>query len=83
MRYRVTSFFKGKILTNCHCSDVLGENFHESLIALSTYYIILMPTNAIVVFNNYILHLPVWWILSKWSPCERMQYLQECMVHYI
>ena len=27
-----------------------------------------MPANAIIVFNNYILHLPLWWSLSKWSP---------------
>ena len=27
-----------------------------------------MPANAIIVFNNYILRLPLWWNLSKWSP---------------
>ena len=68
MMYCIAGFSRRKLFTNWPCPDFLEENFHESSIALSTYYIILMPANAIIVFNNYILRLPLWWNLSKWSP---------------
>ena len=34
-------FSRVKIFTNCPCPDFRGENFHESSIALSAYYIYL------------------------------------------
>ena len=52
-----SGFVEGKVFMNCPCPDFQGENFHESSIALSAYYIILMPANAITVFNNYIVQV--------------------------
>ena len=68
LTWRYSGFPRIKIFANCPCPDFLRGNFHESSIAITANYIILTPVNAVIVFNNYIVHFLVWRSLSKQSP---------------
>ena len=65
--YCIAGFLRVKFFMNCPCPDFQGENFQESSITLSAYYIILTPANIIILFNNYIAHFLVQRSLLRWS----------------